>query len=486
MRGLLLLLLFLAAPAAAQDFPKLTGRVVDTANIIPPADEAALTQKLEALETASSRQLVIATVPSLQGYDIADYGYQLGRTWGIGQKEANNGIILLVAPNERKGDDPGRLRPGADHDRRALPPDHQPSRSSRGSRPAIIPAASTPGADAIVEQLRAPPEQAEAKVLAAQQAQRQRGGDSDGGSIFPLIFWGIVFMFVILPMMRGGRRGRRHRRSGVWVWGSGPRRRLGRRLERRRLRRLRRGAAAASAAAADRSAAAGRREDGDAGVQRGGPHPGHRGGGEGRAQQRRRDRHYRRAPLGRLSRRRAALCRAGDAAGADGRCPDPAGLDGLGAGLGLRLERLAELPAADGLPGRHDGGRLPDRPFRLRLDAAAHGAHSGEHQDPPGPPPLGRAVQGGHREANQGPHRILLYLSLLEHRAEIVADEAIHGKVEPDVWGEAMAALVEGLKAGRPGEGMAGAVEKIGDVLAQCLPPTLDNPNELPDRLIEL
>jgi putative membrane protein len=82
---------------------------------------------------------------------------------------------------------------------------------------------------------------------------------------------------------------------------------------------------------------------------------------------------------------------------------------------------------------------------------------------------------------------ILLYLSLLEHRAEIVADEAIHSKVEPDVWAEAMAALIENVKAGRPGEGMALAVEKIGAVLAEHLPHTHDdNPNELPDRLIEI
>jgi len=81
---------------------------------------------------------------------------------------------------------------------------------------------------------------------------------------------------------------------------------------------------------------------------------------------------------------------------------------------------------------------------------------------------------------------VLLYLSLLEHRAEIVADEAIHSKVEPEVWGDAMAVLIENVKEGRPGEGMAAAVEQIGLVLAQCLPKTLDNPNEVPDRLIEL
>jgi putative membrane protein len=100
-----------------------------------------------------------------------------------------------------------------------------------------------------------------------------------------------------------------------------------------------------------------------------------------------------------------------------------------------------------------------------------------------------RAVElfrAGTEKRTKGRTGILLYLSLLEHRAEIVADEAIHSRVEADVWGEAMAALVDGVRAGQPGQGMALAVDRIGEVLAQCLPPTLDNPNELPDRLIEL
>jgi putative membrane protein len=81
---------------------------------------------------------------------------------------------------------------------------------------------------------------------------------------------------------------------------------------------------------------------------------------------------------------------------------------------------------------------------------------------------------------------ILLYLSLAERRAEIVADEAIHSKVKPEVWGEAMEALVDKVREGRPGEGMALAVEKIGEVLTTCLPKSLDDPNQIPDRLIEL
>ena len=75
----MLLLFFVVTSAAAQEFPKLTGRVVDNANLLSPADEAELTGKLEALEQRSSRQLVVATVPSLGGYEIEDYGYRLGR-----------------------------------------------------------------------------------------------------------------------------------------------------------------------------------------------------------------------------------------------------------------------------------------------------------------------------------------------------------------------------------------------------------------------
>jgi putative membrane protein len=81
---------------------------------------------------------------------------------------------------------------------------------------------------------------------------------------------------------------------------------------------------------------------------------------------------------------------------------------------------------------------------------------------------------------------VLLYVSLAEHRAEIVADKAIADQVQPEVWGDAMVALVDEVKAGRPGHGIAAAVERIGAVLTPILPPTIDNPNELPDRLIEL
>ena len=91
-----------AAPALAQTYPPLTGRVVDAADLLNPAQEAQLTQKLVALEAATHRQLVVATIPNLEGHDIAEYGVGLGRAWQIGQRGANNGVLLVVAPNERR------------------------------------------------------------------------------------------------------------------------------------------------------------------------------------------------------------------------------------------------------------------------------------------------------------------------------------------------------------------------------------------------
>jgi len=103
------LLLWLAAALAPADasaaepsFPPLSGRVVDQAGILEASTRSRIDSKLEQLERKTSTQLVVVTLPSLQGYDIADYGYRLGRHWGIGQKGLNNGALLIVAPNERK------------------------------------------------------------------------------------------------------------------------------------------------------------------------------------------------------------------------------------------------------------------------------------------------------------------------------------------------------------------------------------------------
>ena len=101
--GLMLLFWVCALTAQAElKFPALTGRVVDNAQMIEPAVREQLTQQLQAHEKATGEQLVVVTLPDLQGTDIADFGYQLGRHWGIGQKDKNNGALLIVARDERK------------------------------------------------------------------------------------------------------------------------------------------------------------------------------------------------------------------------------------------------------------------------------------------------------------------------------------------------------------------------------------------------
>lgn len=104
-KSLLLFFLLLPALTSAQstpDFPELTGRVVDRAEMLSAEAEARLSQMLQAHEQASTEQVVVVTLADLQGYPIEEYGYQLGRHWGIGQEGEDNGALLIVAKDERK------------------------------------------------------------------------------------------------------------------------------------------------------------------------------------------------------------------------------------------------------------------------------------------------------------------------------------------------------------------------------------------------
>ena len=96
------------------------------------------------------------------------------------------------------------------------------------------------------------------------------------------------------------------------------------------------------------------------------------------------------------------------------------------------------------------------------------------------------AFRIGAERRTHGRTGILIYLSMREHRAEILADAAIASKVSPDVWGEAMAALLADVKAGRLADGMIAAIDRVGVVLAEHFPAGSENANELPDRLIEI
>ncbi|MFM5948957.1 MAG: TPM domain-containing protein [Novosphingobium sp.] len=208
-RILVVLLALLAVPAAAQDFPQLTGPVVDQAGIIPDDAEARLTEKLTALKAQSQRELVVVTLPSLQGYEISDYGYRLGRHWQLGDKQRNDGAILIVAPNERKL----RIEVGY-----GLEPVLTDGLSSLIINRQIVPkfkAGDMPGGieagtDAIIQQLTLPADQAQ--QIAAQAAKPVKQDDFPYGLIIWLLFF---FLFFVLPIIRRARRGRRYSGSGI-------------------------------------------------------------------------------------------------------------------------------------------------------------------------------------------------------------------------------------------------------------------------------
>ena len=215
--------LVVANPAFAQSFPELTGRVVDQADLLDPAQEADLTAKLAALETQSNRQLVVATVNSLEGYDIADYGYQLGRSWGIGQDgdgetEKDNGLILLVAPNERKVRvEVGYGLEGIMTDALSsiiIQNDILPQFRENNMAGGII-----AGVDRISTQLTLPEDQA--RLIAKEAAQQSSQGD--GENIGLIIFWAFILIFFVIIPMFSNRGGKRYRRGAgpVVIWGGG-------------------------------------------------------------------------------------------------------------------------------------------------------------------------------------------------------------------------------------------------------------------------
>lgn len=191
-------LLAAASVAGAQDFPELTGRVVDAANILSDAQEAELTAKLEQSEAATTHQLVVVTVPDLQGYEISDFGYRLGREWGIGDAERNDGALLIVAPNERKV----RIEVGY-----GLEPKLTDGMSSLIIQRQILPAFKqgdmprgiNAGADAIIRQISLTVEEVKAQAAAAE-ADRQDRSRTRLIVILVLLF-GVPFVLILIPMI---------------------------------------------------------------------------------------------------------------------------------------------------------------------------------------------------------------------------------------------------------------------------------------------
>ncbi|HTC83276.1 MAG TPA: TPM domain-containing protein, partial [Rhizomicrobium sp.] len=193
--------LVLLTPAwAAPKFPALTGRVVDEASILSSETKTDLTQKLAALEQKTSRQLVVVTLASLQGYEISDYGYQLGRAWGIGQKGLNNGILFIVAPNEHKT----RIEVGY-----GLEPIVTDAFSSVVIQTQVLPkfrggdfnGGVEAGVDALIQQLSLDTSEAERRAAVAEQQLRHQDNGSGGGLVGFLV---ILFIFIAISRIFGG------------------------------------------------------------------------------------------------------------------------------------------------------------------------------------------------------------------------------------------------------------------------------------------
>ncbi|MDP3655729.1 MAG: TPM domain-containing protein [Brevundimonas sp.] len=203
--------LVVTGPTLAQTgptFPPLNGRVIDHGDLVSDAKERALAVRLEALERDTTDQVVVVTVPDLQGYEIEDYGYQLGRAWGIGQEGRNNGVLLIVAPRERKV----RLEVGY-----GLEPVLTDALSALIIQNEILPSfreghferGIEQGVAAIDRQLRLDPAEARAR---AEAAERPRSSAPIGVAIIIAV----IFLLMIFAMLGGaGGRGRRRRAGGV-------------------------------------------------------------------------------------------------------------------------------------------------------------------------------------------------------------------------------------------------------------------------------
>ncbi|GAA3892317.1 hypothetical protein GCM10022276_09340 [Sphingomonas limnosediminicola] len=224
--ALLLAFFALAAPVAAQTFPQNNGSpVVDQAGILRPEQVLDLQSKAQALYAQSGRAFAVATVKSLEGRDPDEYAYQLGRYWKLGSAKGDDGVLLLVAPNERKvaiasgygaGEYMTDAMSGIIIRENILPYFKQNPPDYGGGIEA--------GADAIIKQMSLPPDEAKKNVTVAKQSQEQRR-QSSGGAL-PGFFWFMIIAFVLLSMIRRRSGGRSYRRRGggginPWVvlWG---------------------------------------------------------------------------------------------------------------------------------------------------------------------------------------------------------------------------------------------------------------------------
>ena len=471
-----LLLSVVAFAAYALTFPELTGRVVDDAGILDPSTKAALERKLAEFETKTTGQLVVVTLKSLQGTSIEDYGYQLGRHWQIGQKEKNTGALLIVAPNERKV----RIEVGYGFEGTLTD-----AVSKLIIENSIIPRLRVNdfaggigrGVDDIIQAVSIDSEEWKARA-------KQRPDDEPSFlDVLALLF----FLFILFMVVRsvasrgrgyaqsgaGPRRGSRGPifipipgswgSSGSWSGSSWPGGFSG-------------GGGSFGGAGASGSFLFGRTDGLDNAATP-------RGAGDVMIS----DVDKRRiAEAIRVAEEKTAgeiFCVIAHACGDYRLVPIAwAALVALAvpvpliyltarpAGIIYLLQLAVFIVVALVLS-------LPMIRFRIvpkrRMWTRAHA--EAMHQF---------LAQGIHlTEHRTG---VLIFASVAERYAEIVADSGINAKVQPDVWSKAVAAMISAIKEGRPGDGFVAAIELCGEQLARYFPPGALNPDELPNKVVEI
>ncbi|ETR75153.1 methanol dehydrogenase [Afipia sp. P52-10] len=429
--------------AHALELPQLTGRVVDEAGIISPEAKTKLESKLAAHEDLTSNQLVVATVRSLQGTSIEDYANQLFRAWKLGQAKTNNGVLLLVAPNERKV----RIEVGYGLE----------GTLTDALSKVIITAAIAPkfkagdfaggieaGTDAVIGTLAGDTEwQERAKVRE----------ESDAGSyqdmIVPLIVIAFILVFFMMSARRaaqqGGTRTYHRTRNGRWIIVPGP--------------------------------------------TWGGGGGGWSGGGSG---------DWGGGAMSLITdderRQIAEAIRAAEATTSGEivcvvmrAASDYRSVPLLWAAL-LALAWPWPLIAWTSLSA-HTIHVTQLVVFALLAIVLSFSAW--RFRLVPRPVKRRRARQAAREQFfAQGLRRtkersgVLIFVAEAEHYAEILVDDGIAAKVDNDAWREALACLADGLREGRPAAGMTGAIALCAPLLANHFPRSATDTNELPDKVV--
>ena len=209
-----LMLAALVSPASAQDYPPAPdGPVYDAAELIPPAEEARLVEKLTGYNRETGRAIIVATEATTGGYEVQTYSRGLAESWGVGGEETEQGVLLYIARDDRQ------MWISTARGVQGTLTDISAGRIVRSTlRPAFREGDFAGGIDRAVDQMieRLDMDPAEAEAIAEAEAAAERNRSSEGG--FPiggLIWFAFIFFFFILPMMRGGGRRRRYKR-GPW------------------------------------------------------------------------------------------------------------------------------------------------------------------------------------------------------------------------------------------------------------------------------